>query len=383
MATKTFYWFPDQAAGTSAHGSLQEGTAPGAADSNSQFNNGTVAAGTYAKYFRDSVRPQSSFSTTVEPDGNIDNSHGDCLRTQNPYTGSFDGSNWSLTFGIRVNVAHAGSAAEYWLRVFRSRDPAGLNATEITSSPIGSGAFNGSSTLVQTATVTWTPGAFSLNGEYLFFELALEITGPSTNITNTWIIQNGSGISQIVTANFGDDPATYLDQRQHLSKKKRYRKKRGPKKRSRWHPPDGVVIVQPFPFWNRKKKWPRKKPPKKKRRDRLEYIAITIATTPPGFPFKPRRKVPRNKNAFAGGRRKRLRQWQNAPLPHLQFQPALCGHAAILPLLAARTLLLERDSAKSAILEQMTATAHVFESRSAVGKVLETMTATATLICCK
>jgi hypothetical protein len=115
----------------------------------------------------------------------------------------------------------------------------------------------------------------------------------------------------------------------------------------------------------------------------MEYIAITIATSPPGFPWKPRRKVRLSKSSYDGGRRKRLRQWQNAPLPHLQYLPALCGHMITLPSLAARALVIEADSAKSKIFEQLSATATVREGRSASTRVFETMTATATLICCK
>lgn len=51
MATITFYMKPDTSAGTSPHGSLQDGgTAPIAADANSQFQVGTAPKNLYAKY---------------------------------------------------------------------------------------------------------------------------------------------------------------------------------------------------------------------------------------------------------------------------------------------------------------------------------------------
>jgi hypothetical protein len=380
MATKTFYWLPDAAAGTSAHGSLQDGgSAPVAADSNSQFKVGTVAAGNYAKYARNTQRQPADFNTTVQPDGNIDNVHGDCLRTQNAYTGYFAGANWTINFGLRPTTAHVGTTATLRARIFRSTDPGGLNATELTASPLVTANFDGSMAIAQTLAVTWSPGAFALRNEYLFIELALDITGAGNSATYTWIIQTGNAISTILTPDFTDDPATYLDQRAHKTKKIRYRKKRGPKKRSRWEPPNGIVVVQPYPFWNRKKKWPKKKPPKKKRRDRLEYIAITIATLPPGFPFSARKKVKRQwpKN------RKRLKQWRSFPFPYKQLASALCGHGAILSMISATARIIERDTAKGSLLPNMSAAAKTLESRAGKTLILESLMATATLICCK
>jgi len=380
MATKTFYWLPDVAAGTSAHGSLQDGgSAPVAADSNSQFKVGTVAAGNYAKYLRNSQRQPADFSTTVQPDGNIDNVHGDCLRTQNAYTGYFAGNNWTINFGLRPTTVHVGTTATLRARIFRSTDPGGLNATEVTASPLVTANFDGSNTSAQTLAVTWSPGAFALKNEYLFFELALDITGAGNTINYAWIIQTGAGISEIDTPDFTGDPATYLDQRRHLTKKRRYRKKRGPKKRSRWQPPNGVVVFQPFPFWNRKKKWPKKKSPKKKRRDRLEYIAITIATLPPGFPFPPRKKVKRQWPKS----RKKLKQWRGFPFPYKQLTSALCGHITILTIYAATARIIERDTAKVSVLERMNAKAKSLETLTGKGGVSEGLMATATFICCK
>ncbi len=274
---------------------------------------------------------------------------------------------------------HVGTSATLRARIFRSKDPAGAGAVELTVSPLATANFDGSNTSAQSLNVTWSPGAFSLSGEYLFFELALNITGAGNLTTYTWIIQTGPAISQTTTTDFSDDPSTYLDQRRHLVKKKRYRKKRGPKKRSRWIPPNGVAIVQPFPFQWKKKKWPKRKPPKKKRRDRLEYIAITIGTWPPGFPFRARKKV----NRKWPKSRKRLKQWQGYPFPYKQLTPALCGHAIILAKFTTTALIVERDTAKSRVLERMSAIANSFESSTGKGSIKESLIATATLICCK
>lgn len=221
----------------------------------------------------------------------------------------------------------------------------------------------------------------NLNNEYLFFEIAAvtQVGSGGTDPTLSWILQTGAAISQITTPDFSDTTVLLTDNR-HKTKKNRFRKKRGPKKRSRWQPPNGVVVVQPFTFWsNKKKKWPKKKPPKKKRRDRLEYIAITIGTLPPGFSFLPRKKV---KHQWPKSR-KRLKQWRGFPFPYKQLAAALCGHASALASLSATALVVERDTAKVSVLERMNAKAKVLETLTGKPGALEGLIATATLICCK
>ncbi len=385
MATKTFFWLPDAAADTTPFGSLQDGgSGPLTGDSNSQWQVGAIGKNLYAEYFRNTRRQSTDFTATVQPDGVLDNVHGDAMRTQLSYKGAFAAGTWTLTLGLRANVVDPNNPAlGLRVRVFRSADPAGVGAVELTSSTIAFPNQSDLDTNRHDVSTTWTPGAITLNNEYLFFELAAQTAiFNSSDPTLTWYLETSVN-DTITTPDFEPDPAPLFDQKLFLKKKKQYRKKRGPKKRSRWHPSNGVVIIQPFAFQWKKKKWPKKKPPKKKRRDRMEYVAITIATSPPGFPWKPRRKVRLSRSSYGGGRRKRLRQWQNAPLPHLQYLPALCGHAIILSSLAAKGFVKEADSGKSGLFEEMTATVMVRESRSAAGRVFETMTATATLICCK
>src|SRR5437879_1059464 len=133
MASKTFYMLPDQSAGTSAHGSLQDGgSAPATQEDSSAWTVGTAATNTYCKYRRAFNQPQSSFGSVVQPDGNIDNVTGDCLRTQNAYAGQFASGTWTFTFIINPNVLPIGPQIALRIRLFRSTDSAGLqNLVEI------------------------------------------------------------------------------------------------------------------------------------------------------------------------------------------------------------------------------------------------------------
>jgi hypothetical protein len=201
----------------------------------------------------------------------------------------------------------------------------------------------------------------------------------------TWILQQGITYT-LVTSNFTQDPASWLTQQGHLKKKKQWRKKRGPKKRSRWQPPNSIPPApQPFVFWFRKKKWRRKPQIKKKRRDHRDWIAYAPATSPP-IPLFP---WPKRKRRRKHAKTKKYRHPHSADF-YRSFAPALCAHNTVFPSLAASAKTVERLTASSdtRILEAIAnfnkaSPNRVFESLSATGKEFEALTARATTICCK
>jgi hypothetical protein len=379
MASKTFYMLPDQSAGTSAHGSLQEGgSAPASGDTSSSWQCGTAAANTYCKYRRAFNQPQSSFGTVVQPDGNLDNVTGDCLRTQNAYTGQFASGTWTFTFGIRATVNPVGPAVALRIRLFRSSDAAGANTTEITTATQQSGNVPANNTGDQSATISFNPGAFTLANEYLFVELAMIVATASSNPLMKWVLQQGS-VHTIVTADWADPVVVFR------RKRKPNRKKLWKKKRSLWQPPNGVPPApQPYVF-TRKKKWLPKPKKRKKRKISADWIAYAPATSPPLFPFPwPRRK----KRRKPPPRIKKHRPPQTLGF-YGQFTPALCGHSFVIPALAGKALALERMTAASdsrvmeAIANFKKASRNrVFENLSATAKQFEALTARATTICC-
>jgi hypothetical protein len=388
MPPITFYMKPDVSAGTSAHGSLQGGgSAPASGDTSSQFNCGTALKNNFAEYLRATTIPPSSFGGTVQPDGIIDNVHGDCLRTENIYRGQFAAGTWTLTFGLRANIVDANQPSFLLrFRVFRSTDPGGLNATEITTATVATGLVLDNTTSSQSSTGSWSNPAFSLNNEYLFIELAGETQNfQAASNTLTWILQQGITYT-VVTSNFTVDPAPLLTQQAHLRKKKQWRKKRGPKKRSRWQPLNGTPPpVLPIIFTARKKKWRRKPPIKKKRRDNQDWIAYAPATSPPLPPFP----WPRRKRRRKYSKPKKYHQL-HSPEFYLTYAPALCGHLTMLRSLAASAKVLEMMTAANdtRVLEAIAnfkkaSPNRVFESLSATAREFEALTAKATTICCK
>ena len=381
MAVKTFYILPDTSAGTSAHGSLQDGGNPPATqEDTSAWQCGTAAAGTYCKYRRAFNQPQSSFGTVVQPDGNIDNVTGDCLRTQNAYTGSFASGTWTFTFVINPNVLPIGPQIALRIRLFRSTDSAGLqNLVEITTATQQSpniAANNGSD---QSATISFNPGAFSLNNEYLFVELALTVVTASTNSLMKWNLAQRA-VAAITTSDWAD-PIVAFRRKRKPNKKRLWKKKR-----SAWQPPNGVAPApQPYVF-TRKKKWLAKPKRRKKRRINADWIAYAPATSPPVFPFPWPRKKRRRKPP---PRIKKHRPPQVISF-YRQFAPALCGHTVVLSSLAAKALALERMTASTdtrvmeAIANFKKASPNrVFETLSATAKEFEALTAKATTICCQ
>jgi hypothetical protein len=380
MASKTFYLLPDQSAGTSAHGSLQDGgTAPATQEDNSAWTCGTAAAGTYAEYNRNANVPQSSFSSTAQPDGVIDNVHGDCLRTQNAYTGNFASGTWTFTFVVTPNISPVGPTIALRVRLFRSTDPAGLqNVVEITTATQQSGNVAANNGADQSATIAFNPGPFALANEYLFVELALTIITASTNPSMKWNLAQRNTAS-IITSDWAD-PIVVFRRKRKPNKKRLWKKKR-----SLWQPSNGVAPTpQPYVFI-RKKKWPAKSKGRKKRRISADWIACAPATSPPLFPFPwPRRK----KRRKPPPKIKKHRPPQMISF-YRQFTPALCGHSLVLSSLAARALALEQMTATTdtRVLEAIAnfkkaSPNRVFETLSASAMEFEALTAKATTICC-
>jgi len=372
---------PDQSAGTSAHGSLQDGgSAPGTQEDNSAWTCGTAAAGTYAKYNRNANVPQSSFSSTAQPDGVIDNVHGDCLRTQNAYTGNFASGTWTFTFVVSPNLQPVGPAIALRVRLFRSTDPAGqTNVVEITAATQQSGNIAANNGTDQSATISFNPGAFALANEYLFVELALTVITASTSPGMKWNLAQRS-TANIVTADWAD-PIVVFRRKRKPNKRKLWKKKR-----SSWQPPNGAAPApQPYVFM-RKKKWLGKPKRRKKRRINADWIAYAPATSPPVFPFPwPRRK----KRRKPPPRIKKHRPPQIISF-YREFTPALCGHTVVLPSLAASAKALERMTATTdtrvmeAIANFKKASPNrIFETLSATAKEFEALTAKATTTCCQ
>jgi len=150
-------------------------------------------------------RAASTFDATTYPNGTLDTSLFDCWRSQNTYNGSFASANWVVTGAMR-SVTNAGGTGVLHVRLFKGPNANGSGATQITSaiqSSATSGAINTSTDVA--VTVTFNPGAFVLNNEYLFIQVAWGRVGAGSNTTSDVHFRTGSAAgtgTRIATADF-------------------------------------------------------------------------------------------------------------------------------------------------------------------------------------
>lgn len=146
-------------------------------------------------------------STTAKPNLFVAGpaaTNANAIKTAVPYSGVFAATAWTLTFAMRATVASA-QAGRVRLRVFKSVNADGSAATELTgATQVGTTSAALSTTADGTSVVTWSPGALTLNNEYLFFVVAWEITTASGSNTGDVVFRTGQAAagSRIVTPNF-------------------------------------------------------------------------------------------------------------------------------------------------------------------------------------
>lgn len=156
----------------------------------------------------------SDNTVTAKPSALLTGASANAFRTLNPYTGEFANTNWSIVIAWRsVTAAHTGTV-RIRCRVFASTDATGATSVrELTgSTQVGSTSATGSTTADVTSTVTWAPGGIiSLNNEYLFFALAMEVVTASGGNTQDADLRTGTSTTgtRIVTPIFsGVEAAT-------------------------------------------------------------------------------------------------------------------------------------------------------------------------------
>lgn len=189
-ATKTFY-LVDAAASGSSHASLQDGgVAPTVASTATGWTVGTTAATVYSDMVYASQQGTGTFGAGVLPGATLGTAN--CARTQNTYLGEFVSGNWTLELALIATAAQSGTV-NCRIRVWRSTDPTGLGATEITTSTQALASIaNLAVGTAKNGSVTWAAPAFQLNNEYLFFAIALEITVASAGASAGCVFRVGN-----------------------------------------------------------------------------------------------------------------------------------------------------------------------------------------------
>jgi hypothetical protein len=207
MATKSLY-LKDALAGTSDHLSLQDGgTPPGDATTTTSWDLDKVAPTVYCEMDSQAEQPSSSFGATAQPNGTINTTNGDCFRTENTLSGSWASGTWTLAFPV-VAVVDGGQDGRIRIRLHRGTNQDGSGATEITSAGQDGSVVTDLDATPQTSTVSFNPGAITMTAEYLFVEVAWEITGAASKNNSDVFLRVGSA-AVITTSDWTAGGQTY------------------------------------------------------------------------------------------------------------------------------------------------------------------------------
>lgn len=183
LSSGTTLYFLDSAASGSNFGQLQVGgSAPSTATTATGWTVDTVGATNYALMAYASERASSVFSGTAQPAGNPDNSLGDCFRSTSTMSGDFATGVWTIAIPVIAVSAAAGQDGRVRVRLWKSANATGTSPTEITSGAVaGTTVTNLATGAEQVSTVTTgSITGFSMANEYLFVQVAWEITGAAT-----------------------------------------------------------------------------------------------------------------------------------------------------------------------------------------------------------
>lgn len=190
----------------SVHQAMSE-TSPGANATASPVTGwivGTTAPTVYSKFDSQVERTASTFAATpIEPDGSIDTTIGDCLRTEGTYSGTFDTGNWTCTFSA-IAVNNGGSQdGRAGFRVFTSPNADGTSATEVTAARQAGGLMTNLATSAQQdSAATFSINTFTVTNEYIFVQLGWEITGAGGMTSADVDMRIGDTATRVVSANF-------------------------------------------------------------------------------------------------------------------------------------------------------------------------------------
>jgi hypothetical protein len=143
----------------------------------------------------------------VEPDGSINTTNGDCLRSTNTYNGTFDTGNWTCTLGVRAQTIGGAQDGRAAFRVFSGPNADGSGATERTAArQVGSGTLNLDTTVTQASTATFSVTGWTTSGaEYVFVQVGWERQGAGgmTTADVNLRVGNASGkATRVTSANF-------------------------------------------------------------------------------------------------------------------------------------------------------------------------------------
>lgn len=202
MASSLTLYPMDRKAVGSNHLAVQfGGTVPATGTMSTGWTVDTVALDNYSLMSALSKRASSGFGSTAQPSTAPDNTLGDCLRTER-LSGSFVSGNWDFSLPVVASVLGGLQGGKFRIRIWRSSNADGSSAFEITGSAQVTSAVTGIiAASEQACTLTYNPGAFSMQNQFLFFQVAWHVTVAALSITSDVMMRSGVN-SRIITPAF-------------------------------------------------------------------------------------------------------------------------------------------------------------------------------------
>jgi hypothetical protein len=161
-----------------------------------------TAAGNSSNMQAGTEQPAGTFNSTTKPASTFSAGGG---RTTEPLTGTFASANWTFIFELTAVSAAAGQDGFIAFRMWRSANGNGSGAVQVTVLRQFTSTFTdlaiGATTEISS---TFNPGSFSLNNEFLFFQVALEISGAASNNQADVIFRIGQNETRVVSAPFSE-----------------------------------------------------------------------------------------------------------------------------------------------------------------------------------
>ncbi len=168
------YYLNDAVATGSTHGKLH--TAPASSTTGTGWTVGTVGSGNYSLMVWNTERGTGTFGGTALPSAAPVLT--DCLRTESALTGYFPAANWSVAIAVRAATTGGAQDGRVRARIWKGAAADGSDAVEITSgAATGTTVTDLTAGATQTSTATCAGAGAWLVNEYVFVQLAWEITG--------------------------------------------------------------------------------------------------------------------------------------------------------------------------------------------------------------
>ena len=168
-------------------------TAAGEATTSTGWTAGTTAPTVYSAMAANTERAAATFGATVLPNANPSNTLGDCFRSDEPVSGTFQGGTWSLDIPLIAVTSGGDLDFRIWWRIFKGASPTAADATD---AGLFLGATSAATDLTTSAEQVLTQ---SVNGvaelsfveEYLFLQIAGSIIGVGGAVTRDALIRVG------------------------------------------------------------------------------------------------------------------------------------------------------------------------------------------------